>query len=198
MRRYLPLLAFVLCAAAGGPKKPLPIPYPSKDRVREDFDKIPVRAEKGRPRAWIPTLSVPFPGSWPPKSPPEVVYYAYAWNMEGISDGERRGSVWGEYRVSLDGSGPIRFLKLVDSVTETGSQGVWPRMAPAPSWEASEDELSRVLTGALTPEKAKAIKPYYCDWRDTNGVVAGQIGGRQRAFFAWLDCPKAVSVRRIR
>jgi hypothetical protein len=197
MRRYCAVLAASLCAAACA-KKPLPIPYPSEDRVREDFHAIPVRAEKGRTQTWIPTLSVPFPGSWPPKGPPEVVYYAYAWNRDGISDGERRAPVWGEYRLSLDGKGPIRFRKLVDAVTEIASQGVWPRMAPAPSWEASEAELSLALAGDLAPEKSKAIKPYYCDWRDTNGVVDRQIGDRQREFFAWLDCPKAVSVRRIR
>ena len=186
-RFFAAALLLAALDARGG--KPMRLDQTVEKALRPAFEKLPRPAEG---LGYELLLTPFFPTAWPPKGG-LLVAYAYGCRHDpDLRDAVRVAPLWAEVKVDPRSPGRPRLTRLADSLGDAETQGVRP---------LAEQELAALETRAdfaghsSIPKgpAAERMRAYYCAWRRTNGVAAGMVEPRQRAFFAWLACDGAAA-----
>jgi hypothetical protein len=183
------LLAALLAAlpAAAKPRESPDLRQNALASAKPEFEKL-AAASDGFP--YKPVLTPFFPTAWPPKGG-LLVAYAYAYRHDpGLSDGVEVAPLWAELKVDPRSPRRVRVTRLADALSDAATQGVRPLEQAEIDILKTEADFaghSSIPKGAA----AERMRAYFCAWRGTNGVAAGMVEPRQKAFFAWLACDDA-------
>ena len=190
----VPFLVIALCL---GGKVLKAEPYTEKitQLLAKEWSKV-AQPSAPEPSFWRFQLTPPLPAIWPAQGSGKICYYAYAQAVDPrLSDGVRVAAPWA--KALLDSpfrSEGLRMEILSRQLQVLGIQGVRPLSSQEMEIMKEEYRARDALllwTTAPSPvseQDRKRMKDYYCQWVNSNGLIAANIRPLHEEFFTWLGC----------